>query len=71
MVLNRGLRSELFLRRDKTRLEATSQIGGTGTRLLFSGPFAQENPGKIWEKLGKGRDYTVPFGKFWNGLEMN
>ena len=56
MVLTRGLRSELFLRRDKTRLEATSQIGGTGTRLLFSGPFAQENPGKIWEKLGTGRD---------------
>ena len=45
MVLTRGLRSELFLRRDKTRLEATSRIGSTGTRLLFSDPFARENPG--------------------------
>ena len=41
-----------FLRRDKTRLEATSQSGGTGTRLLFSGPDARENPGKIWDGTG-------------------
>ena len=60
---------ELFLRRDKTRLEATSRIGGNGTRLMFSGPVAQENPGKIPEKFGMGRDCSVPLGKVLNVLE--
>ena len=42
------------MRQDKTRLEITSQIGGTGTRLLFTGPVAWENPRKIWEINGTG-----------------
>ena len=40
----RGLRSQaFFLRREKTGLEATSQIGGTWKILLFCGPVAREN----------------------------
>ena len=35
-------------------LEESSQIAKTVTRLLMSGPVAQEN----WEKLGTGRDGT-------------
>ena len=63
--------TELFFwRRDKTRLEATSRIGGTGTRLMFSGPVAQENPVKIPEKFGMGRDCSLPLGKVLNVLEM-
>ena len=66
-----GLRYRAFFwRRDKTRLEATSRIGGTGTRLMFSGPVAQENPGKIPEKFGMGRDCSLPLGKVLNVLEM-
>ena len=58
---------------DETRRDwrPLPELGGTGTRLVFSGPVAQENPGKIWEKFGTGRNYSVPLGKFWNGLEMN
>ena len=36
-------------RRDKTRLEVNSRIGGTGTKLLHYGSVARENPGNIWE----------------------
>ena len=50
---SRGLISQAFFsRRDKMRLEVTSRIGGTGTRLLFSGPIARENLGKIWDRTG-------------------
>ena len=48
------------------RLEGTSQIGKTETILLFSGPFAGENPGKIRGKSGKLREISgsqkIPFG---------
>ena len=29
-----------------------------------------DNSGKIWEKFGTVRDYSIPLGKFLNGLEM-
>ena len=51
-------------RRDETRLELISRIGGTETRLIFSGLVARENSGKIRGKNGKRRDYSIPFGKF-------
>ena len=38
------------MRRDKTRQDIISQIGGTRTRPLFFGSVAPENLGKIWEK---------------------
>ena len=59
------------LGQDEMRLEVTSQIAGTVTRLLMSGLVARENSGKIREIFGMGRDYSVPLGKFLNGLEMN
>ena len=73
-IVDRGLRSQAFFsRHDNTRLEATSGIGGTRTRLLFSGPIAQENLGKIHEKFGTGLeslDYSVPLRKVLNGLKI-
>ena len=41
--------SSFYTRRDKTRLDLISRIGGTGTRLLFSGLVPRENTGKIQE----------------------
>ena len=38
---------------DKMRPDIISGIGGTGKRLLFSGPVARENPGKIQEIIQK------------------
>ena len=63
-MTSRGLRSRARLkrdetRRDKTRLEGNSPIGGTGTRLLHYGPVARENPGKSREINGTGRDYFM------------
>ena len=46
---SRGLRSRARCERDETRLELISRIGGTGTRLLFSGLVTRENSGKIRE----------------------
>ena len=51
MVLGRGLHSQACFKGDKTRLAITSQIGGTGTRLLY-GPIAQENPGNKRDGTG-------------------
>ena len=42
----------------------------TVMKLLMPGLVARENLGKIWEKFGTGRDYSVSLGKFLNGLEM-
>ena len=50
-------------RRDETRLELISRIGGIRTRLMFSGLVTRENLGKIWEINGTRRDYSLPFGK--------
>ena len=53
-------------------LEVTSRIAGTWTGLQMSGLVAQDNSGKKREKIGMGRDYySIPLGKFLNGLEMN
>ena len=48
-ALDRGLRSRARFERDETRLELISRIGGTGTRLIFSGLVTRENSGKIRE----------------------
>ena len=40
---------------NETRLELISRIGGTGTRLMFSGLVTRENFGKIREKTGRDR----------------
>ena len=47
------------MRQDKTGLAIISRIGGTGTRLIFSGPVAWKNSGKF----EMGRDYSVSLGK--------
>ena len=48
---SRGLRSQAFFsRRDETRLEVTSQIAETVTRLHMSGTVARENSGKIRDR---------------------
>ena len=40
-----------------------SRMAGTGTGLLLYGPVGRENSGKIREKFGTGRDYSVLLGK--------
>ena len=47
----RGLHSRPFLRQDKTRLEGTSRIPETVTRLLMSGFIDRENSGKIRDRM--------------------
>ena len=42
---SRGLRSRARFERDETRLELIARIGGTGTRLMFSGLLTQEKSG--------------------------
>ena len=53
---DKGLCSRARFKRDKTRLEANFQIGGSGTRLLLYGPVAREINGTgllttTWESL--------------------
>ena len=48
---------------DKTRLDIISRIGGTGKRLLFSGPVTQENPGNKRDgttQYHSGKSQVVP-----------
>ena len=48
----KGLHSRPFLRQDKMRLEGTSRIPETVTRLLMSGFIDRENSGKIRDRKG-------------------
>ena len=66
----RGLRSRARFERDKMRLELISRIGGTRTRLMFSGLVTRENSGKIREINGTRRDYSEPFGKVSSSTEF-
>ena len=45
------------------RLEDTSQIAETVTRLFMSSSVARENSGIIWDKYETGWDYSVPLRK--------
>ena len=47
-MINRGLRFQARFEREETRLELSSRIGGTETRLMFSGLVTLENSEKIW-----------------------
>ena len=58
------------MRRDKTRLEGNSRIGGTGSRLLHNGPVARENLGKNREINGTGWDYSLTLGKVSSGTKF-
>ena len=54
---SRGLHSRARFERDETRLQLIFRIGGTGTRLMFSGLVTRENSGKIQEiNVGTSRE---------------
>ena len=67
----RGLHSRgVFLDETRRDWRPLSELAVPGKDYYFLVPLL-ENPGKIWEKFGMGRDYSVTLGKFLNGLEMN
>ena len=60
LSLRSAFPSSFEIRRDKTRLEVTSRIAETVTRLLMSGLVTRENPGKFPDFSPLKTNNTVP-----------